>query len=290
MSLRKVQTLILLLLLTGCGAVKERKVLTVPPAYAAAQTASLEDLMTLINSRYAGIQSLVVPRLSVEFTGRSIEEGYFEKYRKAGGYLVAEEPDSIFLNILNPLTHSSVLVMASRAKHFEIWIPSRNQFVTGETNLKAREENPVYNVRPLHILQGILVAAVPSQSEYRYSLEENQDAQYKYYVVDVFKVEENSQVLQLLRKIWIERSRLHLARQQFFRGPEIVSVVDYSDPVDVQGKLVSTRVNIDRPLDGYSIAFTFQADKLELNRSVKEDAFKLQQPPGAELIQVDEGQ
>jgi hypothetical protein len=290
MSLRKHQILILLLLMTGCGAVKERKVLTVPPAYTAAQKASLEDLVTLINTRYAGIHSLIVSHLTVEFTGRSIEEGYFEKYHKAGGYLVAEEPDSIFLNILNPLTHSSVLVMASRAERFEIWIPSRNQFVTGRTNLKVQEENPVYNVRPLHILQGILVDPVPNQPEYRYSVEQSQDVHYKYYVLDIFRMEQNSQVLQLLRKIWIERSRLHLARQQFFRGSEVVSDVTYADPVDIQDRLVSTRVNIDRPVDGYSIAFTFETDKIELNRAVKEDAFQLEQPPGAELIQVDEGQ
>lgn len=290
MSLRKFGIVALLLLLTGCGAVKERKVLTVPPAYAAAQTATLEDLVSLINTRYSGIQSLVVSRLSVEFTGRSIEQGYFEKYRKASGYLVAERPDSIFLNILNPLTHSSVLVMASRARRFEIWIPSRNQFVTGRTNLKVQEENPVYNVRPLHILQGILIGAVPNEPEFRYSLEEDQDAQYKYYVVDVFSMAEGSRVLQLLRKIWIERSRLRLVRQQFYQGPSVVSVVDYAEPVEVDGKLINTRVNIDRPVDGYAIAFNLQRDKIQLNRSVKEDAFKLAQPPGAEVIQVGEGQ
>jgi len=109
-------------------------------------------------------------------------------------------------------------------------------------------------------------------------------------VLDVFRTEENSQVLQLLRKIWIERSQLRLARQQTYQGPRLVSTVTYSDPVDVEGKLVSTRVNIDRPVDGYSIAFTFEANRLQLNRPVKEDAFKLQQPPGAEVIQVDEGQ
>lgn len=289
--MRKVHTALLLLLLTGCGAVKERKVLTVPPAYAAAQTATLSDLMSLINDRYAGIDSLVVSRLSVEFTGRSIEQGYFEKYRKADGYLVAEEPDSIFLNILNPLTHSSVLVMASRAHRFEIWIPSRNQFVTGQTDLKVDEENPVYNVRPEHILQGILVGAVPGEKQFRYSLEEDQDAQYKYYVVDVFRLEPDSQVLELLRKVWIERSRLRLARQQFYRGPQVVSVVTYSEPVAVQDKLVSTQVTVDRPIDGYSISFSFEPDKIQLNRSVKEEAFKLEQPPGAEVIQVDdEGQ
>ena len=287
---RKFQILLLILFLSGCGAVKERKVITIPPAYRSAQTASLQQLIDLINTRYAGIHSLIVPRLTVEFTGRSMEEGYFEKYRKADGYLVAEEPDSVFLNILNPLTHSSVLVMASRAQHFEIWIPSRNQFVTGRTSLKSSEENPVYNVRPLHILQGILIEAVSDQPEFRYSLEEEQDEQYKYYVLDVFRTEENSQVLQLLRKIWIERSQLRLARQQTYQGPRLFSTVTYSDPVDVEGKLVSTRVNIDRPVDGYSIAFTFEANRLQLNRPVKEDAFKLQQPPGAEVIQVDEGQ
>jgi len=272
--------------LLGCGAVKERKVLSVPPAYTAAKTASFEDLIHLINDRYAGIEGMVVSKLDVEFTGGSVEEGYFEKYRKAKGLLVARRPDSIFVNILNPLTSSSVLVMASQHGHFQIWIPSRNQFVTGLTDMKSDESNPIYNVRPSHILEGILIDAVPQGQAYKYYVEESQDSAYKYYVMGVFSVTPGTSLLKLDRRIWIERSTMQIRRQQFFVDSEVKSDVTYNDPVEIDGKLISTVVKIDRPIDRYSIAFHLEPDSMQLNREVKDDAFVLEPPPGAEVIEV----
>jgi outer membrane lipoprotein-sorting protein len=287
MNSRSYLTLLLLSLpIFGCGAVKERQVLTVPPAYTAAKAASFEDLISLINGRYAGIERMVVSKLEVEFTGGSVEEGYFEKYRKAKGYLVARRPDAIFVNIVNPLTSSSVLVMASKDGRFQIWIPSRNQFVTGMTEIKADEDNPVYNVRPSHILEGILVDQVPQGQGYMYYVEESQDSEYKYYVMGVFSVSPGTSLLKLDRRIWIERSTMQIRRQQFFRDSEVESDVKYQNPVEIDGKLISTVVRINRPLDRYSIAFFLESESIQLNREVKDSAFVLDPPPGAERIEV----
>ena len=260
--------------------------LTVPPAYTAAQAASFEDLNSLIIDSYAGIDRMVVSKLEVEFTGGSVEEGYFEKYRKAKGYLVARRPDAIFVNIVNPLTSSAVLVMASKDSRFQIWIPSRNQFVTGMTDIKADEDNPVYNVRPSHILEGVFVDPVPQGQGYMYYVEESQDAEYKYYVVGVFAVSPGTSLLKLDRRIWIERSAMQIRRQQLFRDSEVESEVTYRNPVEIDGRLISTVVRINRPLDRYSIAFFFEPESIQLNREVKDSAFVLDQPPGAERIEL----
>lgn len=271
----------------SCGAVKERKVVTVPPAYAAAKTASLSDLVELVNGRYAGVNSLTVSKLDVEFTGGSIEDGYFEKYRTAKGYLVASEPSSVFVNILNPLTSSSVLVMASHNDEFQIWIPSRNQFVTGRTDVKTDEDNPVYNVRPLHIMEGILIESIPVQNpQFKYYVEEDKDQAYKYYVLGIFRSTPDSPVLELQRKIWIERSTMHLRRQHYYSGSGLTSVIRYEDSVEIGSKLVSTRVAIDRPIERYTISFDFKPETVELDRKLKPDSFTLRVPAGAEVVQV----
>jgi len=276
------------LLLGGCGAVKERRSLVIPPAYAEAKTATPEEVLSLIDQRYSGIGTLTVSRFEVEFTGGAVEDGYLEKYRKAKGYLVAANPDSAFVNILNPLTNSSVLVMAAEKGSFQVWIPSRNQYVIGHTDLIAHEDNPIYNVRPAHILQAILIEPLPSGAEARFSFEEAQDDTRKYYVLGVFELAEDSPIMRLRRKIWIERSQMVLARQQYYSGPQLLSSIEYGMPVEVAGKLVSTSVKLERPLERYSIAFQFDPASVQLNREIKDGAFKIDQPPGAEVVNVNE--
>jgi hypothetical protein len=271
----------------GCGAVKEKQVVTTPPAYAAARSATTEEIVQLINDRYADIRSVTVSRVEVEFVGGSVEEGYLEKYRKAKGILVAEEPDSIFINILNPLTSSSVLVMASSRRTFQIWVPSKNQFVIGTTEREISEENPIYNVRPAHILNGVLIEPVPeSHPEYKFSLEEDEDGVFKYYVLGVFEVDEASPLLRLRRRIWIERSRFQIARQQYYRGMSVISIIDYGKSVELGGKLFPTSVMIERPAERYSIRLDIDPENVELNRKLNPEAFMLHQPSGAEIIRV----
>ena len=148
------------ILLSGCGAVREKEKFQAPATYLQAKTATEAELIDLINISYAGINSISISRFNVEFTGGSMEDGYFEKYRKANGYLVSQRPDSIFVNILNPLTKSSVLTMASSENSFQIWIPSRNQYVTGPSDIEREVDNPVYNARPSHFIQGIMMEPI----------------------------------------------------------------------------------------------------------------------------------
>jgi hypothetical protein len=272
----------------GCGAVKERTAVRIPPAFLEARVATLPELVELIDRRWAAPVSLTVARFQVEFTGGSIDEGYFEKYRTAKGYLVAQRPDSVFVNILNPLTSSSVLVMASREHDFQIWIPTRNQFVVGSTDIRSDQDNPVYNVRPRHILEAILIDPVKGAHNIHF-LEEAQDTRNKYYVIGVLTPEDSStRVLQLRRKLWIERSTLSLARQQQFSGGALISEAEYGEPVEVGDRIVPTSVDLRRPVDRYSISFRFDPTSIQLDREIPEDSFILQQPAGAERVQVDD--
>lgn len=278
-----------LLLITSCGAVKERRTVEAPTAYADAQTADLEQLVRLVNEKYAGIHSMTISQFEVEFTGGSVEQGYLEKYRKAKGYLVAKGPDSIFVNILNPLTNSSVLTMAAQQQRFQLWLPSRNQYVTGSTEVQSDDSNPIYNVRPSHFLNGILVEKIPvADDQYRYFQEEVQDGRYKYYVVTILKMEGSSGGLRLVRKIWVERSRLQMVRQQYYEGPSVVGTIDYDRPVEVDGRLVNSKVKIERPLDKYTISFAFEKDAIQVDREIEANAFQIDKPPAAELVVVQE--
>ena len=276
---------------SGCGELmKTRTRVEVPAAYGEATTASRNKLVELINNRYAGIQSLTLSRLEVDFEGGSPEQGYLEKYPRGKGHLIAQRPHSIYVNILNPLTSSTVAAIASKGETFQIWVPRENKYFTGKTGVRAENENPFWNIRPQHILKGLLIEEIPvDSSQYGYYVIEDQDEKFKYYLLGVFQLEENSTGVQLVRRLWIERSEMRLVRQQYF-GPagEILTHIRYNHPVEVGGLLVSSGVEILRPQERYSVHFAFGREHIKVNHSLKEGVFELAQPEGAELVLVKE--
>ncbi|MFQ5740329.1 MAG: hypothetical protein ACE5JX_15080 [Acidobacteriota bacterium] len=276
-------TLALLLATAGCG--KKTVRLDIPEGYKEAKTASLQDLLDLVNERYAKAETLTVSRFRVEFTGGSLEKGYLEKYPRAKGHLVAKRPDSIFINILNPLTSSTVVTMAASEGHFQIWAPGENKYLTGSTNLRNEEQKPLYSVRPDHLLNAILVEPIPTEDPaYRYALEEDQDSHVKYYVITLFQLEENSHAACLARKLWIERGGLKLVRQQYYRCGQPISDIRYSEPITLDQQLISTQVSVERIPEAYRIRLELRRDTIALNRRLRESAFRVPQPPGAEWV------
>lgn len=277
------------LVLSGCGAVREKEKFQAPETYLQAKTVTEAELMDTINVSYAGIDSVSISRFNVEFTGGSMEDGYFEKYRKANGYLVAKRPDSIFVNILNPLTKSSVLTMASSENRFQIWIPSKNQYVTGPADIERDVDNPVYNARPSHFIQGIMMEPIELDNPgLSYYIVEEDDGAFRYYVLVVLGRTSGSARLSLHRKIWIERSSMQVRKQQYFLDSRVISDIGYGPSAQVENRLVPTTVRINRPLDKYSIDFEIETDSVRLNRELKAGVFAVPKPPGAELIRVED--
>ncbi|MEE8348753.1 MAG: hypothetical protein V3R94_04230 [Acidobacteriota bacterium] len=286
--MKKALIIIWMLGLVSCGAVKKRITIEIPPSYAEAQVASLEELLKLINERYGGVEALSASSLKVEFTGGSVATGYVEEYRSAKGYLVAQWPDSMYFNILNPLTSSTVAAMATTRNAFQIWIPRENKFFTGNADVVLEEENPILNVRPHHLLKGILVEPIPLDSpRYRYFLEEAGDARFKYYVVGVIDLEGDEHSAQLVRKLWIERSSMHLVRQQYYQSGTVASSMTYGDPIEVDGMLINSDVKVERTRERYSIRLELDPEGVRINPSVREDAFILPVPSGAERVVVE---
>lgn len=285
-----VVALLLLLAASGCASVvKEKQKIQIPAAYEAAQTASIEDLITLVNQRYSGIESLVASKFQVEFHGGSAELGFMENYPKANGYLAARSPSSIYVNILNPLTNSAVVTMASRNEEFQIWAPRDNKYLTGRTTVQLDKERPLLNVRPHHLMNALLIEAVPGDSGDPLSavfMQEDQDASFKYYILNVLSRESTFQRFCLARRIWFERSEMRLVRQQYYDCGVPTSTVDYGPSVEKGGFLVCTEVDVRRIQEHYRIRLMMAPEGLEVNRVIKEDRFEIPRPPGAELVVV----
>ncbi len=280
-------------LLVGCNGcssvIKDKKKIHIPAAYQQAKTATLDELVTLVNQRYAGVESIVASKFEVQFHGGSAELGFIEKYPRARGYLAAKWPTSIYVNILNPLTNSTLVAMASRNGEFQIWAPRDNKYLTGRTDVRLDEGEPLFNVRPQHLLNALIIEPIPTPDPLSVVfLEEDEDPSFKYYVVAVLRRESESAGFCLQRKIWIERSVMRIARQQYYDCGALVSSVVYSLPVEEGGFLVSTGVDMSRVREHYRIDLKLESEGLEVNRAVKDERFDIPRPAGAELVVVQE--
>jgi hypothetical protein len=271
--------------------VKERQKLEIPTAHERAQVATFDELVDLINVRYAGIDSLVTSRFEVEFHGGSAELGFIEKYPRAKGYLAAKLPSAIYVNILNPLTNSTVVTMASREGEFQIWSPRDNKFLIGRTDIRMEDERPLFNVRPHHLLGAILVEPLPTDTPCcTVFIEEDQDPSYRYYTLSVLTRQDETSRFCLSRRIWIERSELRMTRQQYYDCGVPVSSIRYGRPVEREGFLVSTEVDVRRLKEHYRMVLTMDPGGLEVNREIKEERFAIPRPVGAELVIVRENE
>ncbi len=270
----------------ACGP-RKREIRT-PDAYVQVQTASEAELFDLVNTRYAQLNTLAVARMRIEFTGGSLEKGYLEEYPIAKGYLVAQRPDSIFMNILNPVTSSTVVTMAASKGRFQIWVPRENKYVVGTTDLPPDRDKPLYSIRPDHLLEAVLIAPVTVGDSGRvYFLQEDQDAIRKYYVLHELDITRGRGGACLMRKIWVERVGLHLYRQELFECGQPISTVEYGEAIAVNDRLVSQHVLVERIREHYTLRLRLEGDSIEIDRDLKESAFQVPMPPGAELVEVE---
>ena len=275
--------LVLALLPAGCRKVIKTKVrVEKAPVHRQALHSTLPELVQLVNSSYASVESLVA-KMSLELQGDLPDGNYYERYRKTPAQLIARRPDSIRINVQNPLTRTTIVAMASSRARFQIWAPTKNKFVTGSTDLERSHDNPIYNVRPEHVLPAILIEALPAGPSARVFLIEETDENSKYYVVH----ELDSGKLRLKRRLWIERSKLELVRQDYYDADGgVAGSIRYTAPVAVGQAVVNTGIVLERPRDRYTLRLRLDPNSLKTGRRLEERHFDLPVPPGAELIEL----
>ena len=274
------------IVLAGCGPKHES--VRIPPGYTAVRSATLDELVDLVNGQYAEIETVSVGRFRVKFTGGSMEKGYLKEYPSAKGHLVTKRPHWIYVNILNPVTSSSVVAMASDSQEFQIWVPRENKYLTGKTDVRTDSNESLHRVRPEHLLQAILVEPLlSSEAGTIHFLEEERDEQRKYYVIHQVLVDNLADRGCLQRKLWLERQNFGLARQQYYNCGKLTSDIRYGGVVVFEHGALASTIALERVAEHYQISFQFDRESIRLNRSVDDSSFYIPKPPRAELVIVE---
>jgi outer membrane lipoprotein-sorting protein len=180
--------------------------------------------------------------------------------------------------------------MASDGQEFRVWIPSKNKFLVGKDNAESSSAKPIENLRPQHLLNALLWPEV--QKEEPVLFEEFDNESGRYYVLTVLR---GGYQLEILRKIWFDRSDLNVSRLETYGpGGLLLSDVHFSNwepltPAEGAAEKITAfprSIVIIRPHDDYQLSLAFT--KLTLNGSLPADSFVLQQPANAEVVQVGE--
>ena len=292
-NLLRVSFAILALILTGCGG-QVSVVKNTPPAQKpVVKDATREELLEKFNSTAGSINSLNAT-VELKPTAGSKYSGIIEEYHEVKAFLLAERPANIRVIGQAPVIGTTVFDMASDSQEFRVSIPSKNKFIVGPVALERASGKPIENLRPQHLLDALLWPEIRKQETVLF--EEFNDKTARYYVLTVLR---GGYQTEILRKIWFDRSVLEVARLQSF-GPRGIllsdthfsnwQTVDAAKPAPGASAFPDQQfprsIRIERPHDDYRL--DLQIAKITLNDDIPLDRFKLEQPPGSELIRVGE--
>jgi hypothetical protein len=225
----------------------------------------------------------------------STYSGLIEEYHDVSGFILAV-PHKIRVIGQAPVLAKNIFDMTSDGKLFRIFIPSKNKFLVGPTDLERPSDKPIENLRPQHILEAIFWPAIdPGQ---QVLVEEAQAAPERYYVLTLLRP--SNSALEIARKIWFDRADLRVSRIQIYGpGGRYDSDITYSDwePVaagsaeasgaspNAAAPVFPRRIDIRRPQQDYEL--TVSVTKLTVNSEIADDRFTLEQPAGSELVRLE---
>jgi len=280
----------------GCGGgrvVTGHTVITQRPVVQDATREELLDRYNLVAHNTKTLNATV----ELKPTAGSKYSGVIDEYHEVKAFLLAARPAQIRMIGQAPVVGTTVFDMASGGETFRVFIPSKHKFLVGTVAVEKNSSKPIENLRPQHLLDALLWPEI--RKEESTTLREFNDENARYYVLTVLR---GGYQLEVLREIWFDRADLHVVRIETF-GPKglLVSDVHLADWLPIENApsqntqaapsdgLTSfpRAIRLERPHDDYKL--DLQVTKISLNEEIPSERFKLEQPPGTELVRVSDG-
>jgi outer membrane lipoprotein-sorting protein len=256
------------------------------------KTATQQELLDYINTESAKIQSMQAT-VDIDTSVGDQKKGKITDYKQIRGYVLARKPAMLRMIGLYPIVRNTAFDMVSDGTDFKLWIPAKNKFVVGRNDTESHNpDQPLENLRPQHIYEALLLGAIDPQNEI--AVRENDyetvvdskghRVEQPDYEVNVIRKSDKGWYLS--RKVAFSRTDL-LPRQQriYDEQGNVATDARYENYKEYDGIKFPSRIEIERPSEGYDITLTIV--KIELNKSLTNEQFALQQPPGAEVMRLD---
>jgi outer membrane lipoprotein-sorting protein len=260
------------------------------PASVPLQTASKSDLVAKYDQLARGVTSINAA-VTMQWTSSSSFTGIMKQYPRVSGFILAEKPDLVRVIGQAPVIGTNIFDMVSDGKTFSIYIPSRNEFLTGPADVQQTpDQNAAENLRPQHLMQAVFWEPIPPADPVL--LEQATDGTSSDYVLTVANPGVSSQQPDgaadwtIARKIWFERAALTMARIQIYGNDgQVESDIHYAQWQPFETVPYPQQITLVRPVEGYTLAIA--VTKLTPNTTIEPSRFVLKQPAGSQLKTLD---
>jgi outer membrane lipoprotein-sorting protein len=276
---------------TGC--LFRTRVVEMRTSTARLQTATKQELVARINSDAANIQTLNAT-VNIDTSVGGEKKGKVTDYQEIRGYILVRKPDMLRMIGQFPIVRNTAFDMVSDGNRFKLSIPAKNKFYIGSAEVTRPSSNALENLRPQVIYNALFLPQIDPNDEIAVlenSTETVVDARTKKlvgqpdYVIDIIRRSGNDWYL--AREIVFERVNLVPHRQIIYDNMgEVITEATYQVYKDYNGASFPNVIEINRPQEEYSIRLTIE--KLTINEPLRDDQFALQQPPGSQLVNLDQ--
>ena len=279
----------------GCAGVISNKRVVPAAAMPVVKDATAAELIEKYNALARGVHSLNAT-VELKPTAGSAYSGVIEEYHEVRGFILAQRPAYVRVIGQAPVVGKNVFDMVSDGGTFRIFIPSKHKFIVGPAQLERPAKQPIENLRPQHLLDALFWPEIEPKQTVLF--EEFNDETARYYILTVLRSGEPAEIA---RRIWFSRANLEAARLQTYgSGGMLLADVRYGDwqavpPANATtgpageaggGALFTRAIALTRPRDDYRL--DIQVLKLQLNEAIGAERFRLEQPAGADLVQLGE--
>jgi outer membrane lipoprotein-sorting protein len=270
-----------LLAVSVCGCAASKTQHLAPAQIRAAKEASEAELLDSYNRVAGGVKSV---NASVELvpTAGSAYSGVIQQYHEVNAFILAQKPAMIRVIGQAPVIAKDIFDMASDGQTFHIFIPSKNQFIVGPATFERAAAKPIENLRPQHLLDALFWPEIRDRSSVLFEEDDEQDGRY-YVLTLIHRAAEPS----IERKIWFDRADLGFCRFEIYGdGGLLLSDIRLAEWQGEGAQSYPHHIWLDRPHDDYKLEI--RVNKLTLNEPIDADKFRLEQPPGSQLVRIEE--
>ena len=257
------------------------------------ETAGKEQLVAYVREEAAKIRTLnATVNIATSVGGE--KKGKETDYEEIRGYILVRRPDMLRMIGLFPIVRNKAFDMVSDGNTFKLSIPARSRFYVGHNNIVRAGASTLESLRPQVIYDALLlpdidpqndVAVLEQSTEIIYDAKKKRELEQPDYVIDI--VHHAGEEWYLARKIVFDRSNLTVHEQIIYeRDGAVATDATYQVYQEYNGVSFPNVIMIKRPQEEYSIRLT--VEKLVMNGTVSDDQFALQQPPGSQLIDLDQ--